>query len=255
MILHDELRAVAEAFGVADTQVRRDHLISHILAAISTDLPERVTFFGGTALARTLLPAGRLSEDIDLIATDPRLEAATLLERSVPRRLARTHGTLTWDPSPTATRGNQAAIVRTDDGLTVRIQLLGAVGYPAWPTQTASIHQRYTDAPPARLRTLTPEAFVTAKTTAWMDRGAARDLYDLYLLARAGYITPAAGALFARIGPIRTTPPGWAFRAAPTLTEWRVQLAEQVRLTVGPEEALTTVREAWRVASADRSVP
>jgi hypothetical protein len=48
-----EARAVAHRFGVAIEQVRRDHLISHILAALSASHGEQVIFFGGTALART----------------------------------------------------------------------------------------------------------------------------------------------------------------------------------------------------------
>jgi predicted nucleotidyltransferase component of viral defense system len=47
-----ELAEIAAAFGVADEQVRRDHLISHVLAALS-DLGAPVVFFGGTGLART----------------------------------------------------------------------------------------------------------------------------------------------------------------------------------------------------------
>ncbi|GAA3631732.1 hypothetical protein GCM10022267_18340 [Lentzea roselyniae] len=69
MLEHDELVAVADRFGVAEDQVLRDHLISHVLAALAEVAPE-VLFVSGTALARTHLadPAagGRLSEDIDL---------------------------------------------------------------------------------------------------------------------------------------------------------------------------------------------
>lgn len=68
MLEHDELIAVADQFGVAEEHVRRDHLISHVLASLSQIAPD-VLFVGGTALARTHLanPAagGRLSEDID----------------------------------------------------------------------------------------------------------------------------------------------------------------------------------------------
>jgi len=49
-----ELADVARLFGVADTQVRRDHLISHLLAAIARLDDERelgLVFYGGTALA------------------------------------------------------------------------------------------------------------------------------------------------------------------------------------------------------------
>lgn len=64
--------AVAEKFGVSDEQVRRDHLLSHLLAVLARDLPDAVVFFGGTAFARTHLPEGRLSEDLDLFAVPRR---------------------------------------------------------------------------------------------------------------------------------------------------------------------------------------
>lgn len=68
----DEADAVAEQFGVAHAQVQRDHLISHVLAALSAQVREQVVFFGGTALSRTYVPDGRLSEDIDLLAVGNR---------------------------------------------------------------------------------------------------------------------------------------------------------------------------------------
>lgn len=72
MIDRTEIEAIAGRFGAPDTQIIRDHLISHVLAAIA-DLPDRdrVTFFGGTALCRTWLPDLRLSEDIDLLVDSP----------------------------------------------------------------------------------------------------------------------------------------------------------------------------------------
>jgi hypothetical protein len=54
-----QLLGVAETFGVDESQVLRDHLISHLLAAISAEVAEQVVFFGGTALARTVIPDGR----------------------------------------------------------------------------------------------------------------------------------------------------------------------------------------------------
>ncbi|MGQ9348980.1 MULTISPECIES: nucleotidyl transferase AbiEii/AbiGii toxin family protein [Mycolicibacterium] len=44
----------------------------------------RVHFIGGTALARTHLPDGRLSEDIDLVAVGSRKEVATELDATLP---------------------------------------------------------------------------------------------------------------------------------------------------------------------------
>src|SRR5438132_1512343 len=80
MLHPDEETAVAERFGVARAQVRRDHLISHLLAAISTHAADEVIFFGGTALSRTIAPHGRLSEDIDLIALGRRRDTADLFD-------------------------------------------------------------------------------------------------------------------------------------------------------------------------------
>jgi hypothetical protein len=75
--------AVAEQFGVAAAQVRRDHLISHLLAALSLSLANELVFFRGTALARSLVPDGRLSEDIDLLAIGRRRDVVGAVERQL----------------------------------------------------------------------------------------------------------------------------------------------------------------------------
>jgi transposase InsO family protein len=72
----DERDSLATQFGVAAEQVERDHLISHLLAFLSRRFGDRIHFIGGTALARTHLPDGRLSEDIDLIALGDRKQVA-----------------------------------------------------------------------------------------------------------------------------------------------------------------------------------
>jgi hypothetical protein len=103
-----EARAVANRFGVAIEQVRHDHLISHILAALSASLCEQVIFFGSTALARIYLPTGRLSEDIDLIATGTRRETAAAIEQTLEGALRRSHGRISWAPGLTAVRDTDA---------------------------------------------------------------------------------------------------------------------------------------------------
>lgn len=147
----DEKVAVAEQFGVAAEQVERDHLISHLLAFLSRDFGDRIHFIGGTALARTHLPNGRLSEDIDLIAVDVRRSVAADLDTALPRALARTHGRLTLDPALGSVPDTRAAILRTAEGLTVRIQLLSSRDRTVWPTERRSLVQRYADAPAAEL--------------------------------------------------------------------------------------------------------
>jgi predicted nucleotidyltransferase component of viral defense system len=84
----DELHDVASTFGVDEQQVLRDHLISHLLAAISAEAADELIFFGGTALARSVVPDGRLSEDIDLIASGSRQEIAKHLTPRSPGRFA-----------------------------------------------------------------------------------------------------------------------------------------------------------------------
>lgn len=76
---------VAERFGVDREQVRRDHLLSDVLAAIAVGVSaDDVTFFGGTALSRTFLADARLSEDIDLVAIAPRAQLASVIQLSSP---------------------------------------------------------------------------------------------------------------------------------------------------------------------------
>jgi Nucleotidyl transferase AbiEii toxin, Type IV TA system len=111
MLSPDDQAAVAEKFGVAVSQVRRDHLISHLLAALTVLAADQVVFFGGTALSRTYAPDGRLSEDIDLIATGPRRDVATLIEQGLPRAVRRNFPGLRWEPSLTAVRDTEPAVL------------------------------------------------------------------------------------------------------------------------------------------------
>ena len=118
----DERDSVATQFGVSMMQIERDHFISHLLAFLSREFGNRIQFIGGTALARTHLPTGRLSENIDLIATQDRKVLAGSRSRTTPRTgtHSRPIGPLTstephsgcnsrsaahheWDGSPAAT--------------------------------------------------------------------------------------------------------------------------------------------------------
>lgn len=245
-----EAAAVAEQFGVAAAQVERDHLISHVLAALArSDVADRLMFFGGTALSRTLLPLLRLSEDIDLIAAGSRSEAAVAVTAAVRRSLARTHGRVTWAPELGRTAGAAASVLAVEgSALRIQVQLLSDEGYPRWPTKRRQIHQRFADAPAATLRTLTPPAFVASKLSAWHDRRAPRDLYDLWGLAEAGHIDARALALYARLGPTNRPPEPSMFDRVPSRHDWAVALAHQCRLSVSPETAGLAVRRAVRRA-------
>lgn len=116
-----EVATIADRFAVSDDQVRRDHLISRLLAALARQVPDAVVFFGGTALARTYLPEGRLSEDIDLYARPARADVVAAVEAALETGVLREYGRLTWEPSLSAVKDTVPAILRTQDGLVVRV--------------------------------------------------------------------------------------------------------------------------------------
>lgn len=248
-----EETAIAEQFGVARAQVRRDHLISHLLAAISDHLADQVIFFGGTALSRTYAPNGRLSEDIDLIARGSRASTADAIESTLVRATRREYPGLSWQPALTTVRAATPAVLGAPDGTSVRIQLLSPTGYAPWPTERRPLVQRYSDASPAALSVPTAAAFAAWKTTAWADRAASRDLYDLWLLAGLGAVTAEAAELFTRFGPSNKPPSRALFTCAPDEPTWQRELAGQTRLEITANAALTDVRDSWITASAERN--
>ena len=246
---YTEWAAVAERFGVALEQVRRDHLISHVLGALAAGVPtDDLVFFGGTALSRTHLVDARLSEDIDLVALAPRSRVAEDIDRAVRRGLARTHGRPTWRPALASARGAEPVLLEVGDTLAVRVQLLADDGF-LWPTEVRQIEQRYADAPPARLRTLTAAGFAAAKLSAWIDRRAPRDLYDLWALARRGLVDAAALDVFLAAGPTGKPPGAWVFDVPVDESMWRRALGHQPRLGVTAAEAIAVVRAAGDTAA------
>lgn len=228
--------------------MRRDHLISHALAALAAGIStDDLVFFGGTALSRIFLTDARLSEDIDLVALAPRGQMIVSIERAVRRGFARSHGRPTWRPALSATTGSQPATLVVDDSLGIQIQLVTGKGF-LWPTEVAEIQQRYSDAPPARLRTLTAAGFAAAKLAAWIERHAPRNLYDLWALSERGLIDDSAVEVFLGNGPFGRPPSDWVFDIVPEGAAWRHVLGHQTLLRVTAAEALDAVRDAWHAA-------
>lgn len=245
MLSPHERADVAGRFGVSELQVERDYLISLVLAQLSKSFADAVVFIGGTALARTHLPDGRLSEDIDLVAVGDRNKVADALDRALPSSVLREYGRLTWRPSLSEVRESDSAFLVGDDATSLKVQLLSGIGRPRWPLEQRSLVQRYSDAPPATLNVLNRPAFVAAKAVAWCDRAAPRDLWDLWALAKIGAIEDVAAQLFRQFGPTNKPPSGEQFVNAPTAAEWHAQLAGQTRLDVTAHEALSVVRASW----------
>lgn len=252
MIDSVELADVAAAFGVADAQVRHDHLISHALAAIA-GLGQPLTFFGGTALARTHISdptaGARLSEDIDLYSPDRR-RVAEILDDQLPSLLRREFPGTTWDPPLSAVRAVDPAELASREGMRVRIQLLDSGGghqdLARWPTEVRTIDLRYRDLPDrATLRVPTLAAFAAMKTIAWADRHTARDLYDLARIAGIGGLTRDVAT------QVRQAT-GWSvlpglFSSLPPM-DWAAQLGHQTATLPTAEQCLVDVHQAFATA-------
>lgn len=230
MLGREELAHWSAAFGVADEQVRRDHLISHVLAALGELEEPTLVFYGGTALARTYLTRFRLSEDVDLLAA-PRPVWAERLERHLHRALRRHFGPVRWEAAPTTAPERTGALLGAGD-LVVRVQLLALDQEQArWPVERRSLEMRYADVPPTTLAVPTRPAFVALKTLAWADRRAPRDLADLAALAELGALDPSAADLVAEMAGWRPQPAMFEQLPESTRTAWPTDLAHQMPRT------------------------
>jgi predicted nucleotidyltransferase component of viral defense system len=245
MLNADERRRIAGTFQVADEQVARDHLISHVLAAIPP-LELGLMFYGGTALARTHLPEFRLSEDIDLLATD-RLSAAAVLEKALPSALRREFGDVWWIVEPSKVPSEAApALLATEEGLQVRIQI-GVLDSDRsrWPTETRTIEMRYPDVDSIDLTVPTLTSFAAMKALAWEDRHAARDLADLFALTGLGAVDVAVIDVLRKVVGRTVYPVTFAGMPESTRATWSVQLDHQMAVAPDPDQCLAEVHSAW----------
>ena len=247
-----EADAVAQEkhFGVARDQIEHDFVISHVLAVLAPHA-DKFIFYGGTALSRTILDGLRLSEDIDLLSVGPRAETASILDQAMRDGLQRGFGQVAAQPWMSEAPVDTAACIYRIGDVQLKMQLIDGANYAAWPRQTSQVSQRYSGLPNIELTTYTPEAFAGAKTTAWCDttRNAPRDLYDLWAMAGAGYITAEAARVYKKFGPTNGFPRPWAFpKTAPSYGEWYDALGHQCIPQVDPDEAYDTVMAAWESA-------
>lgn len=237
MIDDREIRSLARQLGVPEIQIRRDHLLSHLIDALP--LEDRVVFIGGTALNRTHLPDVRLSEDLDvhLIAG----KADDLVDELI-------QGVRLEFPGASIISRTRQYDVATNvlevDGIRIQIQAIS--NRPRWiglPTATTPVRLRYSDLPAsADLNVPAVEAFGAMKLTAYVDRAAPRDLFDLRKLAERGALSEESleltGQLLGR--PLARQ----EFESLPTDDQWKVELSHQVADPGTPGDALEIVVHA-----------
>lgn len=244
MISGDELNDWVEKFDVPDSQIRRDHLISHVLVAIEKEGDEKTKFYGGTALCRSCLLNVRLSEDIDLLHPEPR-ERLEFLKGALPKAMRKEFPDASWSDLPSEGDGF-ASQLRADgvDGIRLDVGRLGPERR-AWEFEPGDIALRYSDVPDVvRLACPTLPTFVAMKYEAWCDRHAPRDLFDLAGLAEIGafdleanrILREATGRSFLSVDLGRVP------RA--TADAWETELGSQVRDTRSAQGCLEVVKRA-----------
>lgn len=244
MLNSRENDSVQELFGSTEAQVRRDHAISHALAALQK-IESEMIFFGGTALSRTFLPEGRLSEDIDLYSSDRQTlcleldDLPNLIEEEFPQAY--------WDVLPSQTVDPRSSLLVCDPSIQIKIQTVDSRsrGWQLIPTKLVSIQQRYSDVPETRLVVPTFDGFVAMKVLAWFDRGAPRDLFDLEGLLRHGEVSSGTRELVDNLRGFHLTEQMLDRKVSGL---WQEELSHQTRLTISEEECLSRVLGWWRAS-------
>jgi len=182
MIETSELTDWGARFGVAPEQIERDHFVSHVLAAVGA-LELDLHFFGGTALCRTYLEGSRLSEDIDLLSSEAR-DTLEEIKAKLPKSLRREFPDATWGVDDIEGDGFVAFLgAPTIRAIKIYVGREGP-NTAAWNFAPTDVHLRYSDLNDFMAFSCpTLPTFAAMKLSAWYDRHAPRDLFDLAGLA------------------------------------------------------------------------
>jgi predicted nucleotidyltransferase component of viral defense system len=241
MLESNELDQVQRLFDSSELQVRRDHAISHVLAAIQHIKAEFV-FFGGTALSRTYVANGRLSEDIDLYSNNREFLSREL--DHLPEMIEQEFPGANWEALPSQVSDPRSVLLNCDSSIKIKFQVLDALsrGRQRIPIKITDIHQRYSDVPRTKMYVPTFDGFVAMKALAWFDRRTARDLYDLDGLSHRGEVTESARKLINQLRGYRLTQAMMNGRVSGL---WHEELAHQTRLVISQQECLQRVLDWW----------
>ncbi len=236
-----ESQDVQELFGAKESQVSRDHAISHVLAGLQQINTEFV-FFGGTALSRTFLTTGRLSEDIDLYSPDRRALCQELDD--LPKLVKEEFPRAVWNIMPSQTVDPRSSLLICEASIQIKVQVVDSRsrGWQSIPTKPVSIHQRYSDVQNTELVVPTFDGFVAMKVSAWFDRHTARDLFDLDALSRMGEVSEQSRDLIEDLFGHQISEELLVRRIS---GDWQFELAHQTRLERTEEECMTQVANWW----------
>lgn len=239
----EERREWAGRFGVASGAIDHDHLISHLLLALST-WEQDVLFYGGTALSRTHLSGFRLSEDIDLQIESPGKHIDALGDH-LKKAIRLNFPDAVWERR-SAPRGQTIAYLKSNE-LAVRVHLVGPD--EDLPTETVPIELRYSDLPESVLLLVpTRPALAAMKTGAYMDRAAPRDLVDLDGLADTGALDEEAARVLKDVFGMVVVRQEFDRVRPSTVQAWEAELERLMRDIPRPEACLRRVKGAYSQA-------
>lgn len=241
MLDSKENQEIQKLFTVTEAQVNRDHAISHTLAVLQKMKTEFV-FFGGTALSRTFLGVGRLSEDIDLYSENRR--ALCLELDQLPALLSEEFPQAFWNVPPSQTADSQSSLLNCDSSTRINVQVVNSRtrDWSKIPTMLTNISQRYSDAPSVKLRTPILDGFVVMKASAWFERRSPRDLFDLEGLSHKVEVTESIQDLVVQVMGFRLSKQMMSGRISGL---WHEELAHQTKLTKTEDECLKRVLAWW----------
>jgi len=251
MIPAEELRRRAAQFGAAEKQIVRDHLVSHVLHALSQLEGWKPTFFGGTALCRTWCNDARLSEDVDLLVEDP-VRAADELPALIAKGIRHEFPSVTWIDMGRR-RDVDTKLLQDGLGTSVTVQFVKwRVGWRILPVESSDVSLRYSDLPSrVSLEVPTPAAFVAMKCLAWQDRQAPRDLFDLAQLALAGHFTAKSLEFVRALGGYTPSRATFGPEIPSSVSKvWEAELRHQVPDLPAPAECWQAVLRALDSARA-----
>ena len=232
---------VKNLFNANEAQVSRDHAISHVLAALQ-GINTELVFFGGTALSRTFLTMGRLSEDIDLYSPDRRALCRELDE--FPKLIKEEFPHANWNVMPSQTVDSQSSLLVCDSSIQITVQAVDSRTreWSKVPKALTQIYQRFSDVSETKLFTPTFDGFVAMKALAWIDRHSARDLFDLEGLSHIGEVTQGAREVIDQLIGFRLSREMMMGRVVGL---WHEELVHQTKLDKSEEECLERLLTWW----------
>lgn len=236
-----ESQKVQNLFRANQAQVSRDHAISHVLAALQ-EINTELVFFGGTALSRTFLTRGRLSEDIDIYSSDRRALCSEL--DKFPKLIKEEFPQANWNVMPSQTVDSQSSLLVCDSSIQIMVQVVDSRTreWSKVPKTLTQIYQRFSDVPETKLFTPTFDGFVAMKALAWFDRRSARDLFDLEGLSHKGEVTQNARELIEQLKGFHLSREMMMGRVVGL---WQEELAHQTKLDKNEDESLERLFAWW----------